>query len=534
MQMADDKSFVKLVGNALSAFFTGRRTDAPSTELRPDPTLGLYSFLRTARDMYAELSGLSGSRADKYDQYLYLDKNLAEAAASLNVYADNVVSGTVGGDENYYVMIDEDAPDIDELEDIVDAAEKQTEIKDMIWEIARSLNRDGDVFQEVIITKDDSEMYIDRIKPLPTKEMVALVDERGNFKNPEVPYAQTVAGTTEPIPFDWWRVVHFKVGNGVYGVDNSLFANAALRHGRQLIWVDEAMVLARLSRAWQRNAYLIDTGKMGPDDALSFVEKFMSRLRSQRVVADKTTGRTSLMDAPLLPDEDVGIPVGEGSKADVKQLSGDVNVGNIKDVEYLQNKFLIAVTVPKAYIALEQDINAKATLGYIDIQFARQVRRRQKSLVPGLREFYRLVFSLAGKDPDSFDWDIEFPELATSDEQLKWQTMAVKADIAKILTVDVGAVNNEFIYRELMGWDDEEIEKYAAVLPSDDTPDDTTHVQLPPGLANAVRRDPEVRAMLGDLRDIITTRYDREERRKGKKRIGTERKKALACAHDEE
>lgn len=533
--MADDKSFVKSVGAALATFFTGRRKDALTTALRPDPTMGINSFFKSARDMYAELIGMGGSRSDKYDQYLYLDKNLAEAAASLNVYADNVVSGTVGGDENYYVMIDEEASDSEELEEIVDAAEHQTEIKDMIWEISRCLNRDGDVFQEVIITKEEGEMYVEKLKPLPTKEMVAVVDERGEFKDQEHPYAQVVVGAAEPIPFEWWRVIHFKVGNGVYGVDNSLFANAALRVGRQLIWVDEAMVLARLSRAWQRNAYFIDTGKMGPDDALSFVERFMSKLKSQRTIADKTTGRTNLLDAPLLPDEDVGIPVGEGAKADVKQLTGDSNVGNIKDVEYLQSKFLMAVTTPKAYVSLEEGVNAKATLGYIDVQFARQVRRRQRSLVPGLREFYRLVFSLAGKDPDTFSWEIEFPELATTDEQLKWETMRIKSEIAKSLAVDIGAVNNEFIYRELLGWDDEDILKYAAVLPSGDVaPGDDTHIQLPPGLANAVRRDPEVRAMLQDMRDIITTRYERDERRKGKKRVGIKHSKSLGAVADEE
>lgn len=525
--MAEDK-FVDTVRKGLARFFFGPLDPRASTELRPPDRFGMSSLLRDWRSQYTDLMGIAGSRSDKYDQYNYLDKNLAEASASLNVYADNVVSGTVGGDDSYYVMIDEDEPNIDEIEQIVEDAEDRTLIKDMIWSIARDLNRDGDVFGEIVIGKEPGEeMQLVKLKMLPTKEIIAVVDERGVWKDPKFPYAQIVAGTMEPIPFDWWRIVHFKVGNDIYGVDNSLFANAALRIGRQLIWVDEALVLARLSRAWQRFAYMIDTGKLGPDDALAFVERFMSRLRTQRTIADKTTGRTTLMDAPLLPDEDIGIPVGENSKADVKPLSGDSNVGNIRDVEYLQTKFLMATTTPKAYVALEEGVNAKATLGQIDVQFARQVRRRQQSLIPGLRQFYKLAFILAGRDPDSFKWEIVFPELATTDEMIKWEILAVKSGIAKVLAVDAGVVNNLYIMKELLGFDDEEIQKYAAVT-NDGQGDGGDGqgdmgigaVQIPPQLAAMVRKDPEIRAMLHDLKDIVAARAARDEITAGKKAVG--------------
>lgn len=514
-----DETFVDKVRGVFARFFTGTPAEDPkSTEVRyGDPALGFSSLIRQWRDLYSGLISGAGTRADKYDQYLYLDRNLAEAAAALSVYSDNLVSGTVGGDDSYYVYIDEDEKGIEALEEIIENVEKQTEIKDMFWEVARNLVRDGDVFHEVVVVEEDGEMFISHLKNLPTKEMVAIVDERGNWKDPEKPYGQVVSGSTKPIVFDWWRVIHWKIGNDIYGVDKSLFANAALRIGRQLVWVDEALVLARLSRAWQRFAYMIDTGKLGPDDALIFVDKFMKRLSSRRTVADKTTGRTTLLDAPLLPDEDIGIPVGEGAKADVKPLGGDTNVGNIRDIEYLQNKFLMAVTVPKAYVSLEEGTRAKATLGQIDVQFARQVRRRQQAMIPGLREFYELAFILAGVDPDSFGWSIEFPELATSDEMIKWELLELKAKIARALVVDVGAVNTLYIYKELLDFDDEEIQKYAAILPPEEGEES---IQVPPGLADAIRRDPEARAILHDLRDLVAIRSEREATMTGRRRVG--------------
>lgn len=537
--------FLGLVRRKLGQYFSlGEPAPEKSTEIRiQEPGLGFSGFFQSWKDLYADLMGEGQSRAEKYDQYLYLDKNLAEAAATLNVYSDNVVSGTVGGEENYYVEIDEDESNVDELEEIVSHAEKQTNIKDQVWDISRNLTRDGDEFEEVVLG-DLGQGYgleLLKLKKLPVKEIEANIDERGALRDAKIPYRQRPAGSSKFVPLDWWRIIHFKVGNDVYGIDKSIFANASLRIGRQLIWVDEALVLARMSRAWLRFAWMIDTGKLSPDDAFAYVQKFMNRLKEKRVISDKTTGKTSVIDAPLLPDEDVGIPVGENSKADVKPLTGDTNLSNIGDVQYLQNKFLMACTMPKAYVSLEEGVNAKATIGQLDVQFARQVRRRQQSLKPGLRKFYELVFILAGKDPDSFKWDIVFPELATTDEMMKWEMLNLKAGIAKQLAVDIGVVNNDYVMRELLDFDDEMVQKYGQTLTAPKTPTpppgtpgatglpgmevppgggQAQTVQLPPETASMALKDPQVRAILCDLKDIVASKLMRDKAIENKKKVG--------------
>ena len=446
------------------------------------------------------------------------------------------------------MFIDDKTPKLDELEALVEEAEKRSKIKDSIWETARCLVRDGDVFQEPVISMvpDTQRWMIERLKTLPTKEMEADVDERGVFNDAEKPYIQRVPSLKDVIKFEWWRVIHYKTGNATYGYENSLFGNAALRIGKQLLWIDEALVIARLTRAWKRFAYMIDTKNLSPDDAMTYVAKFMDRLKTRTLITDPVRGRSEQMENPPLPDEDIGIPVGESTKADVKELSGDMNVSNIADVEYLQRKFLMAVTVPKAYVSLEEGVNARATMGYIDVQFARQVRRRQASLKPGLRRFYELVFTLAGVDHRSFKWDIEFPELATSDETLKWNLLQTKAAIATTLYRDLGVVNQDYVLRELLEFDDDMMKKYAAItgdqnppggdqtalgpdgqpLPPDqqalpgNTQGGNAPVQLPPQLAMMIRRDPQVRAMLDDLKDLVRWKVDREERLKGMVPVG--------------
>ena len=514
--------FIDLIRNKLAKFFVGQSDAAKSTEQRPGGEWG-SPFRAGWGELYADLQ-TPGSRLDRYEKYRFLDQNLAEASAVLNVYADNVVSGTIGGEETYYIYIDDETPQLERLEEIITTAERRMGIKDRIWELSRNLLRDGDEFLEPIVVEEDGEYVIDRLKELPAKEMFADITEHGNFRDSKFPYYQRAEATGKPVPFDWWRCVHFKIGSKPYGYEGSIFGNAALRIGRQLLWIDDALVMARLSRAWKRYAYLIDTGNLPPDEAFAFVEKFMQRLKTKQVMSDRTTGRTGLVDAPLLPDEDIGLPTGDGAKSNVVELGGDANIANIADIIYFQNKFLMATTTPKAYVSLEEGTRNRSTMGYIDVQFARQVRRRQQATKPGLMQIYKLIFTLAGVDPASFKWAIEFPELATGDELIKFELLKMKADVAKVLAVDVGAVNTDYILRELLDFDEEMVRKYGANLQAGTGAD---NIPLPVETAMLVRRDPQVRAILSDLKDMISWKVGREQVMRDKVAVGVKPTKSF-------
>jgi hypothetical protein len=272
----------------------------------------------------------------------------------------------------------------------------------------------------------------------------------------------------------------------------------------------------------------------------------MTAVRSTKIISDSSRGKTDILDAPPLPDEDIGIPTGENSKADVKPISGDPNITRIDDITYLQNKFLMACTMPKAYVSLEEGVAGKSVIGTIDVQFARQVRRLQGSLKPGLKRYYELVFTLAGIDHSAFEWEIVFPELATVDEQLKWQTMMVKSQVAQILAVNIGAVNQDYVLRELLDFDDEDMKKYATkVLPMDQGqggqapgqpnpaqpgyggdpggPAPQSQVNLPTEMIRKLRQNPQIRMALETIHDSISEKYAREQMAKNMIRVGVDR-----------
>jgi hypothetical protein len=541
-------TFVDRIRDTLKVWFGAEETPVPkqTSEYIPDKSGGWWKIIN---DWYNKFIAKGGTRQEKYDRYSFLDDNLAEASTALNIYADNVVSGAIGGKENYMVVVEEGGDNLGLIESIIENTERRTEIKDQIWEMSRDMTEFGDDFEEVIVAEFEPGTFgIQKLKKLPEKEMYVNETDKGVIEDPQFPYFQKKDIYDKNIvPFDWWRCIHFKVGRGTYGVNRSLFANASQRIGRQLIWMDDSMVLARLSRAWMRYAFNIDTTGLSPEEAWVYVQKYMDQVKRKEIV-DRDTGRINVYDSPPLPDEDIGIPVREGSKQGVQTLTGDTNIGNIADVRYFQAKFFMVTSVPKAYAGLEEGVRSKATLSQIDIQFARQVRRRQREMLPGLRKFYEIAFYLGGVDPTSFKWDIVFPELNTTDELIAWEMMKLKAEVAKVLMVDIGALNNQWLFVEVLGFDEEEIEDYG-LIPDEDEPeenpfktdDDEEEPEEEPTkdqkemmkrmskeLKHKLKHSPYLRSVLEDLRDITAYKLDRNRRLSGMKPVGIGRKEPLS------
>jgi len=524
-------SFISKVRNRLAAALATKpeqKDVSKSTEYRrPDVGSGFSAYLRSKQR--EEQWFFSNRRADKYDKYRYLDDQLAEASAALNVYADNVVSGSIGGDENYRLVVDKNTPNVKRVEEVVQFSEQRSGVKDQVRDLVRNTMRDGDLWTENVFSQSSENglFYLLKLKPLPVKQIFADVDERGVFKDPEYPYYQRIGdefgSDRDVIKFEDWRITHFKIGRDVYGVDHSIFAKAPSRIGRQLLWIDESLVLARLSRAYQRLAYYIDTTGLSPEEKWAYVRKWAENM-TKRDIVDRSTGRVDRSDAPPLPDEDIFLPIDENvrTKQGIEVISGDMNLGRIDDVKYLENKFLMSVNVPKAYVSLEEGTRSKATLTQIDVQFARQVRRVQRIMIPGLRKVYETIFYLNGIDPHAFKWDIVFPAMGTMDEMLKWEMLQVKAQVAKILASDIGAVNTRWVLEYLLEMSEKEIEKYSFLGPMTGV---TEYEQLPPEVADRVRKDPQVRQILTDLKELLVWKMSYDQKMKDMDVVNDDNKK---------
>lgn len=389
-------------------------------------------------------------RIAKYKDYDLMDTEDPELASALDIYADNATKGESETDVVINI-ISKDQSVITALNEVIKDLKLNTEL----WSITRELVKNGDCFEEVV-AYDDGELH--RLKHLDENKMVVIQDEWGRLDS-EYPYQQKGDTNQTVAKFEDWQIIHFKLKKdrkSTYGVDGSVLAPIRKLY-KQLAMLEDSLVLARLTRAIQRYAYLIDTeGIESGDDTLEYLDKVMERMKKRRTI--KPDGSMDLDYNPMSMEEDIFISTKSDSKANVKVLQGATNLGQLADVEYFRNKKFAGVKVPKAYLSHEKDVRARAMITEQDVQFARTVRRVQLAVIAGLKKLFNQALSLRDIDPNRVEYEIQLPLLSTIDELRMWQVKQLKANVCRLLHKELN-ISIHWILRNLLDYDEDEVQE---------------------------------------------------------------------------
>ncbi len=399
---------------------------------------------------YFKQMQLERTRKAKYGDYRVMDDDYVEVSSALDLYADNA---TKERDEegSAFEIISEDPKAKNILGEMVD----RTKLQEAMWDTAREIAKMGEAFDEVVVAEDE---LIVKTKSLQQETIFLQRDDQGG--EPDKPYIQKHGETGSLIAeFERWQIVHWKNGGSKKMYGESIL-KPIRRVYKQLQMMEDGMVIGRLTRSHMRLKFLIDVEGMTPEEAEEHIANVKNSVKKKRMV-NPYTGQLETAQNPLSAEEDLFLGVRKDSKADVDAIQGATNLGNIRDVEYFQNK-LFAGLCPKAYLGFEKDVNAKATLTEQDIQFARRVSRIRKGLRAGLMQLGNTQLILLGVMPRKDLYKVKFAPISMVDEMRKWTMEKLKADVAKIYKVDVGILTDEYLLKHFVGVPDDEIEKLLA------------------------------------------------------------------------
>jgi hypothetical protein len=379
----------------------------------------------------------------KYTEYDRIDDDLIEVASALDIYADNATAGGNNLEKEYMVVLQKPNRN---YQSVIDNLDKKTELRDIVWSIARSTLKYGNWFVEVV-TKDNK---VVRFKELPVKQMRILKDNYGRLLK-----IVQVTENGKTIPIDIWKIVHFST-NRPYTYGDSILKRLR-RVSRQLRLCEDALVIARLTKATQKIIYKVDVTGMTSVEALAYIKKWKTSMSRKKLI-NPLTGEIVEDFNPLRDEQDVYLPVRQNSPTDVTTLNGDPNISDIADIEFQQNRLFSGLKVPKAYLGFEADTHNRNVISALDVQFARQVRRLQKILEKGLRHIYDIAFILAGYDPESIDYKIVFPTISTIDALTEWQVNQTKLMTAQLLLGMGVSLPDEWILGTLLGLPKSEVD----------------------------------------------------------------------------
>jgi hypothetical protein len=171
---------------------------------------------------------------------------------------------------------------------------------------------------------------------------------------------------------------------------------------------------------------------------------------------DETTGDYNLKFNMQNMLEDYYLPVRGGqSGTEIDSLSG-MEFGGIDDIEYLRNRMMAALKVPKAFIGYEEGVEGKATLAQEDIRFARSVERIQKIVLSELTKIAIVhLYSQGYTDEELVNFELELTNPSIIYEQEKANLWSEKVTLASDIK-DLKMVSQEWVYKNIFNMSEDE------------------------------------------------------------------------------
>lgn len=256
-----------------------------------------------------------------------------------------------------------------------------------------------------------------------------------------------------------WQVAHFRLlGNDAFLPYGTSVLEAARRIWRQLILIEDSMLVYRIVRSPDRRVFYVDVGNVPPEEIPNYMEQAQATLKKNQVV-DRNSGRVDLRYNPLSVDEDYFIPVRGGQTGTkVENLTGGTNAAAIEDVQYIQKKLFSALKIPKAYLGYDEGLGAKATLSQEDIRFSRSINRIQRTIISELNKLAIVHLYCNGFDGhDLLDFELKLTNPSTIAQQQKLELYNTKFTIAQAAKNVENLVDMGWIKKNIFMMPDEEI-----------------------------------------------------------------------------
>lgn len=414
---------------------------------QPAASSAVEVFKRAHSDIYSNTLSAYGSydRMSRYSDFSEMETT-PEVASALDIYAEE----TISSDEHGRVLhIYSENRKVQEILDHLFYDVLNVEFNLVMW--VRNLCKYGDFF----LFNDVSPEYgVIAAYPIAISEMER--EEGFDVDDPQAVRFRWITQGNQIL--ENWQVSHFRLlGNDAFLPYGSSVLESARRIWRQLILIEDAMLVYRVIRAPERRVFYIDVGNVPPEDVATYLEQAQTSLKRSQVV-NRDSGQVDLRYNPLSVDEDYFLPVRGGeSGTKIDTLAGGQNTAAIEDVEYIQKKLFAALKIPRAYLGYDEDTGAKATLAQEDIRFSRTIQRIQKTVLSELNKVAMIHLYCHGYEGDELaDFMLKLSNPSSIAQQQKLELIRSRFEIAG--TVPEGAVDRTWVQKNVLGLTDEEIE----------------------------------------------------------------------------
>ena len=416
-----------------------------------------FGRLHTSRrnwETYNQQFNYHSNKLELYTDYEAMDKD-SIIHSILDIYSDETTLKNDMGDVIRIKSSDENLKKIlhNLFYDILN-------IEFNLWAWIRGMNKYGDYYLYLDIEEG---VGIVNVQPISAYEL-----EREEGFNPDNPYEVRFKlssmssstnfsyGKDKNTYFPFYQIAHFRLMTDT----NFLPYGASLLEGARKTWkqltlMEDAMMIHRIMRAPEKRIFKIDVGNIPPQEVDQHMRNIIDGMKKVPYI-DQNTGDYNLKFNMMNMLEDYFLPVRGGqSGTEIDSLSG-MEFGGIDDIEYLKNRMMAALKVPKAFIGYEEGVEGKATLAQQDIRFARTVERIQKIVLSELTKIAIVhLYSQGYENEDLVNFELELTNPSIIYEQEKVALLAEKTSLTRDLK-DLKMISQEWIYKNIFNMSDDE------------------------------------------------------------------------------
>tara|TARA_R100000005_G_C4989405_1_gene197096 strand:+ start:178 stop:2019 length:1842 start_codon:yes stop_codon:yes gene_type:complete len=246
-----------------------------------------------------------------------------------------------------------------------------------------------------------------------------------------------------------YEVAHFRLlGDTNFLPYGRSMVEPARKGWKQLTLMEDAMLIHRIMRAPERRVFKIDIGNIPPSEVDNYMQQTINKMKKAPFV-DEKTGDYNLKFNIQNMLEDYYLPVRGGqSGTEIESLSG-MEFNGTDDVEYLRNKMMAGLKIPKAFLGYDENVEGKATLAAEDVRFARTIERIQKIVVSELTKIAIVhLYTQGYHESDLVNFDLSLTNTSTIAENEKIELWNSKVNLASSMK-DINMMSEDWIYKNI-------------------------------------------------------------------------------------
>ncbi len=427
-----------------------------------------YTRMYTTQSGYGGYMGYSGELAKAQRISLFRDYEAMDddaiISSALDVYADE---STMKSEYGNVLEIKSNNTQIVEI--LNNLFYDILNIEFNLWPWIRNMCKYGDFFLHLELAEKYGIVNVYPLSPYDVSRIEAF--------NPENPQeTKFILDATDPrnmpananrTEFENFQIAHFRLlSDSNYLPYGKSMAEGGRRTWKQLSLMEDAMLIHRIMRAPEKRVFKVDIGNLPPSEVDTYMKRIIDKMKKAPVV-DENTGEYNLKYNMQNLTEDFYLPVRGGDSGTAIDALPGLTYEAVEDIEYLRNKLLASLKIPKAFLGYEEEVGSKATLAAEDVRFARTIERIQRIVISELTKIaVAHLYSQGYTDAALVDFDLELTNPSTIYEQERLDLWEKKNGIARDMKAE-SLVSHQWIYDNVFNFSNEEIEKLAEEVVED-------------------------------------------------------------------